>query len=515
MSEQAPAKRIALATFVERSSLATHRSARFYREATDWLFRVLGRPPLITDLTKENVALVSRAIDEHGFSQHRSLRLRNALRNIAAHAHRLGLLAEPVSPTHNKLPPLPETLPTTVRGFFQQVYRPQRNVSGLNLRDMRTTMRRLDQFAGDVELSQLTDELAADFFAWLKDRKLQAPTINRYRAHLFSIWRMAAEHGLVGTRPRVRKLPVALDEPDAWSEEEIGRIIDAPLTMRWGLSSGKGQQVSGIDRGRYFHAILLVVYWTGLRAGTLLKLKRQDCDLETGWLSARGKDMKNRRGKRYRLGPDAIEAVRQIWLPERELLFPWPHRPYWFHQQIRRIMEAAGVTSSRATMTRLHKLRRTFATLIAAKKGVAAASEMLGHSNLDVTLRYIDPNKMPGNDMTEVLPRLSGQRSTHLAEPRELLAGGYSVAAAMTARAELERWLRDRCQARGCHPSNGGQGLHAHARALVDVGELPPAAFVEIRRIAKTVNRAAHGHRVDGRQVENVLAVLDGIFCAK
>jgi site-specific recombinase XerC len=80
------------------------------------------------------------------------------------------------------------------------------------------------------------------------------------------------------------------------------------------------KDVSGIPRGRYFRSLLLVAYWTGFRLSTLLKLRRADIDLETGWLNAPGNALKGKKGKRQRLGSDAIAAITEIWTPDRDLL---------------------------------------------------------------------------------------------------------------------------------------------------------------------------------------------------
>jgi integrase len=57
-------------------------------------------------------------------------------------------------------------------------------------------------------------------------------------------------------------------------------------------------------------------------------------------------------------------------------------------------------------MGQTHKWRRTVATLAASRGGLAAAVALLGHSAPEMTLRYIDPTKLPGNDATELLPAL-------------------------------------------------------------------------------------------------------------
>lgn len=56
-----------------------------------------------------------------------------------------------------------------------------------------------------------------------------------------------------------------------------------------------------------------------MRRAASLSIKREHVDLENGLIAVEAASQKNRRGKRYLVGPDAVEAIGKIWLPEREL----------------------------------------------------------------------------------------------------------------------------------------------------------------------------------------------------
>ena len=200
----------------------------------------------------------------------------------------------------------------------------------------------------------------------------------------------------------MRKLPEELDEPDAWDENEAGLIVAASSVLRdW-------RPIRGIRADRYFRAFLLVAWWAGLRRGSLFKIRTADVDLRTGWLNVPARNMKNRRGRRYRLGADAIEAIKAIQKPERKFLFPRPPCDRQFYEYFDELLCAANISpSTRTSMSKLHKWRRTAATCIAATAGIEAASAFLNHSGSEVTKRYIDPTKMPGNDATKILPTLA------------------------------------------------------------------------------------------------------------
>jgi integrase len=126
--------------------------------------------------------------------------------------------------------------------------------------------------------------------------------------------------------------------------------------------------------------------------------------------------MKNHDGKVFRLGDDALESVARIWKPSRELLLPFPYEKGVLYDQFHRIREAAGLPASTSNAGCLHLLRRSCATAIAAKLGLEGARDALGHAELAITRRYVDPSKIPGADLTAVLGPLPRRgRKTHAA----------------------------------------------------------------------------------------------------
>src|SRR5690606_9377990 len=126
--------------------------------------------------------------------------------------------------------------------------------------------------------------------------------------------------------------------------------------------------------------------------------------------------------------------------------------------------------SSRRTLNQFHKLRRSVATITAVNRGLAAASELLGHSSIEVTRRYVDPSRLPGSDFTEVLPVLTAAPDRpvasaaehadtwgpleYLSEARTLAAAGHLAAAAVTARIAFERGLAAWSRRRNGQPAD-------------------------------------------------------------
>lgn len=415
-----------LAAFVEKVFLpleatgASHNYRWQCRRAVQAFTGFLGRLALLSDLTVCQVKRFTEWLPgNEPESQHRILC--NRLRSIWRYAAMIGL-AEPIDdlsarPQEKKprppkvrkkpLPVKPVMEPGTVSHFFETVYLPQRLVgaSKVCIDDYRRKIRQFDQFAGaPVLLSDLSDQLLAAFLNDRVDAGLRKVTVNQCRAHVLAVWRLAFEQGHVEHQPSIRKLREAHDEPDAWTEDEFRLILSKCDSL------DARRPVGGLPASALMRAVLLLAYWTGLRRGTLWKLKWDDVDLRERWVTVPGDLMKSNRGKKYRIGLDAEEALEGIWIAGAETVLPkigWQR----FYADFDRLLDAAGIQPSRRrVMTKLHKVRRTTATMVASRQGLNAASTLLGHSSQQITLRYIDPSQQPGNDMTVVLPDLSAKK---------------------------------------------------------------------------------------------------------
>ena len=359
----------------------------------------------------------------NSFKRHLSSR-RVSAREIQALIHaleRIGRSYDP-NPKANLKLSLMEADPEkgTLRHFFTTTFLPQRlfSCSEAHRENYRVVLRQLrDHYNRDIRLNELTDAIAADFFSWLLSRGLSPMRVNRtYRSCLFALWRMAYDERMLNHLPRVKRLKETVHVPDAWTLEEMNQLLAH-------CNSASSTKVSGIPSHVFWEALLRVAWWTGLRKATLLDLRREDLDLSTGWLTVPPTIMKNRRGAKFRLGTDAIAALTELlyYQPTAIKLLPWDKGDRWLHQNFVRIIEASGLPKCKYNKGSFHKIRRSTATKVAELAGVPAASALLGHSNTVITERYLDPSKLPGNDLTSYLPSLSTE--LELREPPDLAAG--------------------------------------------------------------------------------------------
>lgn len=299
---------------------------------------------------------------------------------------------------------LPPPAAGSLREYFEGTYAPEAmvGVRDFSVEDTRRTLRALYQFCGDdLPVDQQTDALAAEFFRHLVKHKRVAATVNRYRRTWFAVWRHAYDRGLVERPPRVKKLKEVRNPPDSWTASELAAILDAAAEFR------PDDRYGEVPSNFWWHAILLVGFWTGLRLGSLWSIRRADLNLASGLLFVDGENMKNGCGMTFRLPDEAIAAVQKIWLPQREFLFDCEQSISMVHKHFGHIVQAAGIPSGRRkNLAKFHKLRRSVATELASVAGVAAASMLLGHSSAVVTGRYVDPARLKAHDVTAILPPL-------------------------------------------------------------------------------------------------------------
>jgi integrase len=311
--------------------------------------------------------------------------------------------------SRRKRRPLPAPSADTYRGLWEQVYRPQR-LAAASLRthdDGDTVFYQLNaHFGRDLGLDEASDSHIAEHVAWLVDRGLRPSTINRHLSYWLAVWRFAHKRGLCQALPVFRKLPVELDEPDAWSSAELGRILEHVA------AASPRPTIGGVPTGPYWRALILVCWYTAVRRRALLGLQWSDLDAKNGWLRVPATLMKGRRGKSFKLGADALVALAEIREPRRSLIFGGLLDNSTLHIHLRKFLDAAGVNRRNPGLQGFHKIRRSTATALAAREGMGAAQTALCHRHMSQTERYVDPTKLPGADFTKSLPSLRRTRAT-------------------------------------------------------------------------------------------------------
>jgi integrase len=186
---------------------------------------------------------------------------------------------------------------------------------------------------------------------------------------------VACEWGLIDHVPIFKWMKVPKPEFDFLDFKEADRLVKA----------AEGE----------WAAMIFVAIRTGLRQGELLALRWDDVDLVSGRLMVRRSDWrghvgppKNGRNREVPLSPETVDVLKHHRHLRGDLVFCFETGRAFTENELRRPLYGA---CRRAGLRRIgwHVLRHTFASHLA-MRGVAlkAVQELLGHSTIEMTMRY-------------------------------------------------------------------------------------------------------------------------------
>jgi len=290
---------------------------------------------------------------------------------------------------------------STVLHYLDSSYIPARlSLCEGSAEQLRVAVRRFDAWLGRP--ANLSDLTAGTVTSYLRAelQTLSAETVKRRRGALLSIWTDAADAGLI--EPPPRRLPTvrtAATVPTAWSLDEMAAIVAACRRVpgRW----------EGCPAALCWHLGVSVLWDSACRIGSLLAARVADVDLDRSTWHVPAAAIKGRHADRlFRLHAETTSLIRESvtdW-PAREMLFPFPHgrRQVWSH--LRRILDDAGLPTTRRDL--FHKLRRSAESHAAASLGSAAAAELVGHSEAVARKSYVAPDVARQASLADVLPRI-------------------------------------------------------------------------------------------------------------
>ncbi len=124
--------------------------------------------------------------------------------------------------------------------------------------------------------------------------------------------------------------------------------------------------------------------------GSLLALRREDVNLETGFALSRAADNKGKRDVLVPLHPLAIEHLRKL-ASFSPLVFPWDHDRRGLFTEFHTIQKAADVRpEGTKRWYGFHDLRRAFATMNAATLTADALQALMQHKSYQTTQKCIN-----------------------------------------------------------------------------------------------------------------------------
>jgi len=229
--------------------------------------------------------------------------------------------------------------------------------------------------SGKSGLDQLEKQDLEAFIEHEQDRGLKPASIRLRVVCIRSFLQYLLDEDKIGPQVLRRKIQIKLPKalPRAMDPSDVKRLLAVVYDV--------------CDR-----AMILVMLRTGLRIGEVLDLKIDDVQLtERKLLIYEGE--KNHIGRVVCLSADAHEALQQ-WLfirdPNIEILFySQRRRPMAYTTARERFIKYLKRAELSHKCYTLHSLRHTFATeLLNAGMRLECLQQLLGHSSLEMTLRY-------------------------------------------------------------------------------------------------------------------------------
>jgi integrase len=301
--------------------------------------------------------------------------------------------------------------PSTLAGYRSLLAKPE---TGGKRRRGRRIMR---AFAGRKLVSMTTQDMQR-FLAKIDREPISPRTVNIHRQVLHSIFECARRADTFGLRDNpvagTQKRPEEGERPiETFEPEELWAIADAARSGLHRKRSGYAHSVfskeTEQERQRTNHqdaAFFIVTGCTGLRMGEMLALRWGDIDLKAGLVTVsramsdgEEKSTKSRRLRPIPLADQAASELRALtdrpsFKSRTDFVFCRPDGGPLDRSVVRkRFIRAQKAAEIR--VRRFHDLRHTFGSLAIQQFDVVAVKDMMGHSKLTTTERYLHSKPRP------------------------------------------------------------------------------------------------------------------------
>jgi integrase len=298
--------------------------------------------------------------------------------------------------------------PSTLAGYRALLVQPDPNTN-------RQRGARLMRNFGGRKLAGITTTEMRKFLAAMDREDISARTVNIHRQVLHSIFEHATRSDVFGLptnpvagtnkRPEEGATPIETFEPrEILAVAEAARSSLHRRRPKYNYSpatDAEWQRINDQDASLFIFAAC-----TGLRSGELLALRWSDVDLEGGVLmvsramsAGEEASTKSRRPRPVPLAEQAkaeLRALRRrgIFTSQSDHVFCRPDGGPLDRTAVRsrfvRAQKKAGVR-----VRRFHDLRHTFGSLAIQRFDLVSVKDMMGHSKLSTTERYLHSKPRP------------------------------------------------------------------------------------------------------------------------
>lgn len=252
---------------------------------------------------------------------------------------------------------------------------------------------RLEEFAGDIEVKKINDDLIRKWRLWLNRLKdehgnpLSKTTQSYHLIALRSFVKYLLKRGIESTPPQNIELPrVKRPQVTFLAKDEVERLLEQPDTVT--------------ESGLRDRAILELLFSGGLRVSELVKLDKDHVNISRGEFTVRGKGQKDRpvfiskRAAHY-LGEYINKRKDQaspLFIRYSGSQSETSTDGQFRRLSVRSIQRLVNKYALKAGITKHvspHTLRHSFATdLLINGADIRAVQEMLGHSDISTTQIY-------------------------------------------------------------------------------------------------------------------------------
>ncbi|MDI6848705.1 MAG: tyrosine-type recombinase/integrase [Candidatus Saccharicenans sp.] len=257
------------------------------------------------------------------------------------------------------------------------------------------SLNNLNKVFKDIPLGEINPALVRKYVTMRKELGILPATINREISLLKSILYSAEFDGLIDSNPirgrRIKKLEENNNREKSilnlnLSEEDLVRLCERAAP--------------------HFRPILELAIITGMRRNEILKMKWKDIDFGLRVIRI---PAENSKSKKERFIPISADLIRLLDSVEKKgdyvFMNDWTgKRRKRIEEAFRAACERAGILYGRPGGLTFHDLRHIAAYRLVKVTDVVTASKILGHSSLQMTMRYIHPTE---SDKREAIERVA------------------------------------------------------------------------------------------------------------
>ena len=233
------------------------------------------------------------------------------------------------------------------------------------MRDLHQFAVYLDEFH-PMPLPQVTQEVISGYVAWMGGKGKSAATITRSIASIKSLYTYLQMTGEVSANPAKGVAAVKVEHkfPEILTGKEVELFLDQPQCVD--------------AKGYRDHAMLELLYATGIRVSELISLNEEDVSLSASFIRAQSKGKE----RIIPLYPAAVKALSHYMKEVRPQLLADPEETALF---VNHYQETAGISKDITP----HTLRHSFAVhLLENGADLRSIQEMLGHADISSTQIY-------------------------------------------------------------------------------------------------------------------------------